>query len=139
LGHVVPEGEFNTLGLTDSARAVLKGEVSLILRVSADAPRRESGGSSSRGAKAASGKARSDALAASLDDMSRERLTALRAWRAAVAKANNLPAYVVFHDATLAEMARISPQSLGELGSISGVGVKRLEAYGQEILQLLQA
>jgi ATP-dependent DNA helicase RecQ len=36
-------------------------------------------------------------------------------------------------------MARISPQSLGELGSISGVGVKRLEAYGQEILQLLQA
>jgi len=62
----------------------------------------------------------------------------LRAWRASVAKTHNLPAYVVFHDATLAEMARISPQSLDELGAISGVGVKRLEAYGRDILALLQ-
>ncbi len=138
LGHVVPEGEFNTLGLTDSARAVLKGEVQLILRVSAEAPQREATGRSAGKAGGLSGKARSDALAASLDPESRERLTALRAWRASVAKNSNLPAYVVFHDATLAEMARVVPQSLGELGSISGVGAKRLEAYGADILQVLQ-
>jgi len=128
LGHVVPEGEYNTLGLTETARAVLKGGVQLTLRVSVDAPRREP-------KRKAPG---TDALSASLDPLARERLQALRAWRGAIAKAHNLPAYVVFHDATLAEMARISPQTMGELGGISGVGVKRLQAYGQEILQVLQ-
>ena len=80
----------------------------------------------------------SDALSQSLDPLSRERLTALKAWRASVAKSHNLPAYVVFHDATLAEMARISPQTMAELGGISGVGAKRLQAYGAEILAVLQ-
>jgi ATP-dependent DNA helicase RecQ len=126
LGHVVAEGEFNTLTLTDSARPVLKGDVTLILKVSADAPRR----TPQRKA--------TDALAQSLDPLSRERLMALKAWRASVAKSHNLPAYVVFHDATLAEMARISPQTMAELGGISGVGTKRLQAYGAEILSVLQ-
>ncbi len=126
LGHVVAEGEFNTLTLTDSARPVLKGDVTLILKVSTDAPRR----TPQRKA--------SDALSQSLDPLSRERLTALKAWRASVAKSHNLPAYVVFHDATLAEMARISPQTMAELGGISGVGAKRLQAYGAEILAVLQ-
>ena len=57
--------------------------------------------------------------------------------RAEVAKAHNLPAYVVFHDATLAEMAREAPQSIDALGGISGVGAKKLEAYGTEILRVL--
>jgi len=54
-----------------------------------------------------------------------------------VAREHNLPAYVVFHDATLAEMARDQPGSLDELGGISGVGAKKLEAYGREILRVL--
>ena len=50
---------------------------------------------------------------------------------------NNLPPYVVFNNATLAEMARLAPDSLATLGEISGVGAKKLEAYGREILRVL--
>jgi ATP-dependent DNA helicase RecQ len=127
LGHVVAEGEYNTLVLTDSARAVLKGEVQLTLREAADAPKR------GRVAKA-SGK---PSAPADLDADALARFADLKAWRAGVAKEHNLPAYVVFHDATLADMARIAPQSLGELGSISGVGAKKLQAYGEQILAVL--
>ena len=72
-----------------------------------------------------------------LDEAATERFLRLKAWRAEVAREHNLPAYVVFHDATLAEMARGQPASLAALGAISGVGAKKLEAYGSEILRLL--
>jgi Superfamily II DNA helicase len=55
-----------------------------------------------------------------------------------VARAHNLPAYVVFHDATLAEMADLRPDSLAALAEISGVGVRKLEAYGEQILGVLR-
>jgi len=128
LGHVVAEGEYNTLALTDSARAVLKGEVQLTLREAAEAPRRSKVG---KGASksAAPADLTGDALA---------RFADLRAWRAEVAREHNLPAYIVFNDATLADMARIAPQTLGELGQISGVGVKKLQAYGEQILLVLK-
>ena len=74
-----------------------------------------------------------------LDDAGLARFAALKAWRAEVAKAHNLPAYVVFHDATLAEMARACPDSLDALSGISGVGARKLEAYGREILRVLGA
>jgi len=67
-----------------------------------------------------------------------QRFADLRAWRAEVAREHNLPAYIVFNDATLADMARIAPQSLGELGGISGVGAKKLQAYGEQLLAVLQ-
>ncbi|MFT3858521.1 MAG: DNA helicase RecQ [Aquabacterium sp.] len=129
LGHVVAEGEFNTLSLTDSARAVLKGEVALTLREAMD-PVRRSRPTKVGGKRAAPGDLQSDALV---------RYEALKAWRAEVARAHNLPAYVVFHDATLADMARIAPGTLGELGAISGVGGKKLQAYGEAILGVLRA
>jgi ATP-dependent DNA helicase RecQ len=72
-----------------------------------------------------------------LDAAGIERFNALKAWSGEVAREHNLPAYIVFHDATLAEMAQAQPQSLDELGSISGVGAKKLEAYGREILRVL--
>ena len=53
------------------------------------------------------------------------------------AAAHNVPAYVVFHDATLADMARTRPDSLAALGQISGVGAKKLQAYGEELLRVL--
>ncbi len=132
LGHVVPEGEYNTLALTDSARTVLKGEVPIVLRLPrAAAPR-------VRMRKERSGpSARAPAAAAELDATAQARFAALKAWRAEVAREHNLPAYVVFHDATLAAMAREQPGSLGELAGISGVGAKKLEAYGSEILRVL--
>ena len=67
------------------------------------------------------------------------RFQSLKAWRSEVAREHNLPAYIVFNDATLAEMARIAPQTLGELSGISGVGAKKLQAYGAEILAVLAA
>ncbi|PPE67216.1 DNA helicase RecQ [Caldimonas caldifontis] len=133
LGHVVAEGEFNTLSLADSARAVLRGEVSLQLRVPAETPLRARAGAGGRG------KAGARAAAADLDAAGQARLQALRAWRAEVAREHNLPAYIVFNDATLVQMAREHPDSLDALAGISGVGAKKLEAYGRELLRVLDA
>ena len=133
LGHVVPQGEYNTLALTESAREVLKGEVPIVLRVPrAAAPR-------TRVRKERGGSSRTPAAAAELDVVAQQRFAALKAWRAEVAREHNLPAYVVFHDAALAAMAREQPGTLYELAGISGVGAKKLEAYGSEILRVLSA
>jgi ATP-dependent DNA helicase RecQ len=132
LGHLRAEGEYNTLELNESARAVLKGEVTVMLRVPADPPPKR--GRSSR-AGGASAKDKPPPLP--LDAIGLQRFAALKTWRAEVAKEHNLPAYIVFHDATLAEMARASPDSLEALGGVSGVGAKKLEAYGREILRVL--
>ncbi len=56
-----------------------------------------------------------------------------------MAREHNLPAYIVFHDATLAEMAQSHPDSLDALARIGGVGAKKLEAYGGDILRVLGA
>ena len=127
LGHVVAEGEFNTLGLSASARAVLKGEVSITLKQAAEPGSRS---------KPARGKASAPPIPLDGDALARYEL--LKAWRAQVAREHNLPAYVVFHDATLAEMASLAPTTLGELATVSGVGAKKLEAYGEQILAVWQ-
>ncbi len=134
LGHVRTEGEFNTLVLTDSARAVLKGDVPIVLREAREPVKasRSRGSSSKREGQV-------PAAAATLDATAQVRFAALKAWRAEVARSHNLPAYVVFHDATLAEMARDCPQSLEALSHVTGVGAKKLDAYGTEILRVLQA
>ncbi len=133
LGHLRSEGEYNTLELTPSAREVLRGDVTLLLRESSDAPRRSGAG------RAKAGRSKERAAPADLDEAGQERFAALKAWRGEVARAHNLPAYVVFHDATLAEMARQQPATLGELAQVSGVGAKKLDAYGPEILRVLGA
>ncbi|MGW2200005.1 HRDC domain-containing protein, partial [Streptosporangium sp. NPDC001682] len=61
----------------------------------------------------------------------------LRAWRGATAKEQGVPAYVIFHDATLREIATRSPSSLAELGTVSGVGENKLAKYGQQVLDTL--
>ena len=66
-----------------------------------------------------------------------ERYDALKAWRSEVAREHNLPAYVIFHDATLASIAERAPQSLDDLQGISGIGAKKLEAYGEEVLRVV--
>jgi len=133
LGHVEAGGEYNTLHLTPTAREVLRGGVELHLRHVSDAPTRTRKGA--KGTKAPRSKDKAPPIALDADAL--ERYASLKAWRAEVAKEHNLPAYVVFHDATLAEMARSQPASLDALGQISGVGEKKLEAYGREILRVL--
>ncbi len=131
LGHLRTEGEYNTLELTASARDVLRGEVRMLLRQPSETPKR------GRTTKTRGGATKPPPI--ELDAAGLERFAALKAWRAEVAREHNLPAYVVFHDATLAEMARAEPRTLDDLGGISGVGAKKLEAYGDDILRVLRS
>ena len=134
LGHVRSEGEYNTLALGESARAVLRGEVKIELREpKAPTPR----GRRSRGSAGGSRSSTAPVLA-TLDAEGQARFAALKAWRAEVAREHNLPAYIVFTDATLRQMAEQAPGSLAELGQVSGVGAKKLEAYGRQILRVLE-
>jgi ATP-dependent DNA helicase RecQ len=121
---------FNTLKLTDASRAVLKGEVPVRLRVSLAQPAERKSRRSS--IASASPKAPID-----LDTAGQNRFAALKAWRFDVAKAHNLPAYVIFHDATLAVIAQNAPQSLDDLQGISGIGARKLEAYGEAVLAVV--
>ena len=121
---------FNTLRLTGTSRSVLRGEVPVQLRESASAPAREK----SRRRTSASEKPRAPVP---LDDAAQLRYAALREWRFEVARAHNLPAYVIFHDATLAAIAGRAPQSLADLQGISGIGAKKLEAYGDAVLRVV--
>ena len=121
---------YNTLRLTDASRAVLKGETAVHLRLSASGPaerkpRRE------RTATRATPPA-----AANLDSIAQARFAALKAWRAEVAREHNLPAYVIFHDATLAAIAERAPQTAAELTGISGMGAAKLEKYGAAVLEV---
>jgi len=64
---------------------------------------------------------------------------ALKRWRLQRATADDLPAYIVFHNATLAEIAGRKPCDLSELGAVPGVGPTKLERYGDEVLAVLRA
>ncbi|GGA70906.1 ATP-dependent DNA helicase RecQ [Pseudoclavibacter endophyticus] len=119
-------GEYGVLALTDESREVLRGERTVKFRTELERTR----GSSSR----SRGGAEADALAPA----ARERFEKLRAWRLETARAQDAPAYVVFTNATLTEIARDNPQHLSELGSVSGVGESKLERYGDEVLAVLQ-
>ena len=74
--------------------------------------------------------------AANLDQDAQVRFINLKAWRAEVAREHGLPAYVIFHDATLAAIAQLQPRTLADLQGISGMGAKKLEAYGADVLRV---
>ena len=124
---------FNTLQLTPAARPILQGEQTLTLRVHEAAPKR----GLRKGRSAESGyAANKEKQESSLDAQGNQRLAALKAWRSEVAQQNNIPRYIVFNDATLIEIARTNPSSTEALSNVSGVGEKKLQAYGQEVLQV---
>jgi ATP-dependent DNA helicase RecQ len=120
---------FNTFYLTETSRAVLKGEVTVRLRASVSTP------ADRKAKRSASGASKPAPIA--LDEAGQKRYDALKAWRAEVAKSHNLPAYVIFHDATLAAIAQAEPQDLEALQGIAGIGAKKLEAYGGEVLRVV--
>ena len=119
---------FNTLHLLPAARPILRGEQALHLRA-ASATRERPAARPRRGASAAP-------AAAGLDSAAQQRFAALKAWRGEVARAHNLPAYVIFHDATLAAIAQQAPQTLADLQGIGGIGATKLERYGEEVLRV---
>jgi ATP-dependent DNA helicase RecQ len=128
IGAVAVDAQaFNTLRLTEASRAVLKGEVPVRLRVSVVDP------APTRNRRRAAVTA---PVAQDLDVDAQARFINLKTWRAEVARAHNLPAYVIFHDATLAEIARRQPRSLDALQDIAGIGARKLEAYGEEVLRV---
>jgi len=142
IGAVTVNAEaYNTLQLTEGSRAVLKGEVPIMLREStsgSNAADRKVKGSSTKREKSTSAKPAAAAIAAALDNAGQARFAALKAWRSEVAREHNLPAYVIFHDATLAAIAAVAPQDLGDLHGVSGIGAKKLEAYGAEVVRVCE-
>jgi len=124
---VDPDG-YGTLCLTDASAEVLRGSRTVLLR--REAPRVKT---RTRTAK------RGAAAAVDLDAGASVVFERLRTWRASTAKEQGVPAYVVFHDATLREIATRLPTTLDELSTVSGIGVAKREKYGPLLLEALHS
>ena len=125
-GLLMVEGDYSTLALTQESGAVLRGDRKVLLRREPEKPARA--GKQSRAASAA---------VEELSEEAKPVFEKLRAWRGAQAREQGVPAYVIFHDATLRQIATQAPTSLNQLGTISGVGENKLAKYGQGILDTL--
>jgi len=125
----VDHASYGSLKLAEASRAVLAGAQAVHLRqVQAGKPKAAAKRSAAQGAGPRAG----------LDPATARLWERLREWRAAIAREHGVPAYVVFHDATLAELARARPLTAAALGQISGVGTRKLERYGAALLELLR-
>jgi ATP-dependent DNA helicase RecQ len=129
--HVDGSG-FNTLHLTEASRSILRGETPIWLKTPSEKPRASR--SNSRAARA-----ERDESGQPLSLVERDCLEALKAWRAEVARSHNLPAFVIFHDSTLRALAQRRPSQLDDLEGIAGLGQKKREAYGAEVVRVVAA
>ncbi|WP_428838510.1 DNA helicase RecQ [Streptomyces osmaniensis] len=132
-GLLAVEGEYGTLVLTEASGSVLRREREVPLRKEPKKPATSRSGSGA----GARGEKKAKATAAELPEELVPAFEALRAWRAEQAREQGVPAYVIFHDATLREIVTVWPASVRELGSISGVGEKKLATYGEGVLEVL--
>jgi ATP-dependent DNA helicase RecQ len=130
----VDAAHFNTLHLAEGAREILKGGAQVWMKQASEKPSRARGKSGSR---SAAKDVAPDGQPLSLAQ--RECLDALKAWRAEVAREHNLPAFVIFHDATLRALAAQAPRTLADLDGVAGIGQKKREAYGEEVLRVVSA
>lgn len=126
-GLLAVHGEYGVLTLTEASAEVLFEHRKVMMRRE---PERV------KPPRAAKAKA-SSAPAVELGPAALDMFAQLRSWRAAVAKEQGVPAYVVFHDATLREIAGRAPTSLAELGAISGIGENKLAKYGEGVLEVV--
>ncbi|RSM57570.1 DNA helicase RecQ [Amycolatopsis sp. WAC 01376] len=125
-GLAAVEGDYGSLVLTEGSAEVLSGQRKVQLRREPE-----------RAAKAAARSSTKKAAAADMPAEAAPVFELLRSWRAAAAKEQGVPAYVIFHDATLRQIATKRPATLQELGSVSGVGENKLAKYGEQILETL--
>jgi ATP-dependent DNA helicase RecQ len=125
-GLLAVEGDYGTLVLTPRSADVLRGELKVMMRRE---PERVKPARSSRSS--------SPAAATELSPADQPLFEALRAWRASVAKEQKLPAYVIFHDATLRSIAALKPATLDQLGTVSGVGQGKLVKFGDQVLEVV--
>jgi ATP-dependent DNA helicase RecQ len=147
-GLLAVEGDHGTLALTDLSAEVLRGQRQVMFR--RDAPRAvappargERGvkaagaGSGVLGASGKSQRTTQERAQAELPPEDQPVFERLRAWRTATAKELGMPPYVIFHDATLRQIAASRPSTPAGLALINGVGETKLDRYGQQILDLL--
>ena len=113
------------LRLTDASRAVLTGRQSVVLR-------KEVAG------KKARERDRGPRTGVSVQPQDLSLFGALRDLRAQLAREQNVPAYVIFHDSTLRNIAEQRPESLGDLGRVGGIGGTKLERYGPQVLEIVR-
>ncbi|MBV9921363.1 MAG: DNA helicase RecQ [Pseudonocardia sp.] len=123
-GVLAVEGSYQTFRLTDASRPVLRGERPVRFR---------------RDPVKTARTRPSRAAAVAVPDDAAPVFEQLRAWRGTAAKEQGVPAYVIFHDATLREIATRRPTTLAELGRINGIGEAKLARHGQAVLDTLAA
>ena len=134
MGHLRADSEaFGALKLTESARGVLKGETEVLLREAPEGTSARTSRTRSRRGDLAprppgSGGTGEAGLQASL-----------RAWRSEIARTRGVPAYVVLHDSTIDGIAASRPATPQQLRNIPGIGDKKLEHYGDELIALVRA
>ena len=119
--------------LTEESRPVLRGEQSVSMRETVRKAPAAKGGRRTTGAGARAVSPVGDSPTA------QALLEALRVWRREEARTQSVPAYVILHDATLAEIARCRPADDDALGQIPGIGARKLERYGPAVLALVEA
>ncbi|HLU04543.1 MAG TPA: DNA helicase RecQ [Advenella sp.] len=118
---------YGTLALTERSRSVLKGEQVLMMR-------KESARAAARSRNIMPrGKREVRVLSAA----AQARFESLRQWRRDIAKEHGVPAYVIFKDDTLAQIAELEPSTLADLAAVNGVGQHKLDTYGEAILTFL--
>jgi ATP-dependent DNA helicase RecQ len=133
LGYARPDHEaYGALQLTEASRPVLRGEQRVAMRRAA--ARKANG----RRADADNANKTASTSGAAMSGADAELLARLKAWRLAQAQEQSVPAFVIFHDSTLAAIAAARPQNVAALSAISGVGARKLERYGAALLELLR-
>ena len=121
---VVDAGMYKTLQLGEPARALLRNESQVWQRVAA-------------AGKASPSRSKARADDSDLDAQAQGVFANLKAWRAEVARSHDLPAYVIFNNNTLKALAQLRPSDADELVGVPGIGAKKLEAYGDEVLRVI--
>nr|WP_324197338.1 DNA helicase RecQ [Nocardia cyriacigeorgica] len=129
-GLLAVHGEYGVLTLTEAGNAVLFDGQKVMLRREPERP------APTRAARAAKS-AKNPPVDLAPEDLAL--FEKLREWRAATAKEQGVPAYVVFHDATLRDIAARKPADLSGLGAVGGVGENKLAKYGEQVLEVLAA
>jgi ATP-dependent DNA helicase RecQ len=126
LGYIKVEGDgFNVLTVSETARPILKGEQTLMLRQIPNRKERR--------------RRRDGTTVAAAGGLDPRLWEALRAKRRDLAQAQNVPTYVIFHDATLAEIGRRKPKTLSDFLDIPGIGERKLERYGADFMDVIAA
>lgn len=133
--NILAVDQYGALQLTANSDSVMRGHEPVRVRV--DSTRTRGGGNGTDGSSATGkrrGRSKERDTTVDLTDAQQEMFERLRSWRAERSKADGVPAYVVFHDATLKQLAEIRPKTLADLEQVSGIGAKKRETYGPDVL-----